>query len=112
MTRSSVTVHWDLTVKQPARGQRLDPQMHPPRTRKQIIEGFKDIVNERLASFKLTKREMLVAQLILKGKTHESIAKEVRIGGPTVSFHVANIYEKAGCHNKAGFFDKVYKGIL
>lgn len=85
---------------------------HPPRSRKQAIDAFRAILVERLASFGLTDREMQVSLLVLKGKTQEAIAKEIRLEVSTVRFHLANIYEKAGCKSKAGFFEKVYAGIL
>lgn len=112
MGRSSVVLFLNATIKQPARQGGPKVEVHRPRTRKQTIEDFKGILDERLASFRLTKRETMVARMILRGKTHESMAKEARVATPTIRFHVANIYEKAGCTSKSGFFDRVFKGIL
>ena len=49
----------------------------------------------------LSSREKVIVSLLLKGYTHEMIAKELQISRSTVKTHVANIYAKMEVRNKA-----------
>ena len=48
----------------------------------------------------LTKREMEILKLVVKGYSNEKIGKELFITHHTVKFHLEKIYRKLGCHNK------------
>ncbi|RAZ24636.1 hypothetical protein DK853_50395, partial [Klebsiella oxytoca] len=48
------------------------------------------------ATYRLTRRETEITQLILQGKTNAEIAEELFISETTVKKHVSNIFEKTG----------------
>lgn len=71
-------------------------------------EGYtkgKVTVNElKLVNFSnyygLTKQEVRVVLLLLKGNTNNEIAEKLFISQSTVKFHVKNIYAKSGVHKR------------
>ncbi len=50
----------------------------------------------KIQEYKLTAREMKVAQLLCEGKTYNDIADEMMISYHTVKNHVSNIFKKCG----------------
>lgn len=50
--------------------------------------------------FQLTKREIEILEPLSKGKTYQTIAKELFISPKTVRSHIENIYKKLDVHSK------------
>lgn len=50
--------------------------------------------------YSLTKRELQIANLILKGKSYKDISEELVIAQETVKTHISNIYKKTNVSNK------------
>ena len=50
--------------------------------------------------YKLTKREVEIASLLVEGFTYKAIAEELCISSNTVSYHVKHIYGKSNTNNK------------
>ena len=59
--------------------------------------------------FQLTARETEIARLIVKGKTHKDIAKQLFISEKTVTKHIQNIFAKAEVSNKVELINKLSK---
>lgn len=59
-------------------------------------KGFIEVKQVDFAKFGLTKRELEIADLIIKGKTNKEIAEALFISETTVKKHVSNIFEKTG----------------
>lgn len=53
-------------------------------------------------SFELTKRELEILQLLVKGYSYKMIADECFISYPTVNSHISNIYQKLHVQSSAG----------
>jgi DNA-binding NarL/FixJ family response regulator len=53
-------------------------------------------------SFDLTKRELEILQLLVKGYSYKMIADECFISYPTVNSHISNIYQKLHVQSSAG----------
>lgn len=51
--------------------------------------------------FKLTKRELEIAELIIKGYTNKQIAELTNISIYTVKTHISNIFCKLNAKNRA-----------
>ncbi len=69
--------------------------------------GIKALVGrylqESLAKYRLTEREMAVALELMSGRTYGEIAKRLFITERTVKFHAQNIYGKLGVANRREF---------
>jgi DNA-binding CsgD family transcriptional regulator len=59
--------------------------------------------------FGLSVREFEVLQLILSGKSYQSIADELYISKSTVKTHVARIYQKCNVNSKMQLANKIFK---
>lgn len=57
----------------------------------------------------LTKRELEILKLIVKGKTNAEIADELYIAHKTVDNHRQNIYRKMNCKNFAELAEQYYR---
>lgn len=55
----------------------------------------------------LSKREVLIAQLLLTGASNKDISAKMNISVNTVKTHTSNIYKKAGVSSKAEFARKI-----
>ncbi len=67
------------------------------------VNGFNDrpnLVADRAKQFNLSRREVDVCELLIKGKTHEDIADQLNISPHTVHNHVSRIYSKCGVNSK------------
>lgn len=61
----------------------------------------------------LTKRELEVLNLVIKGYSNPKIAKELVIGLSTVKIHLDNIYKKLNVHNRVqASLAAVYYGLI
>ncbi len=62
---------------------------------------------------KLTKREIELLRLIIKGDSNHKIAEKLNISIHTVKAHIESIYRKFGAHNKVqAAIYSIYKGII
>jgi len=68
-----------------------------------LIEN-QNIIEETLPL--LTKREALIFQEMLKGKTNEEIAKVLKISKHSIEVYATTIYEKTFCKNRNEFLQK------
>ena len=59
------------------------------------------------ATYRLTRRETEITQLILQGKTNAEIAGELFISETTVKKHVSNIFEKTGINRREELIIKI-----
>jgi DNA-binding NarL/FixJ family response regulator len=48
----------------------------------------------------LTPRELEILQLVAEGHSNAELARMLMVGGQTVKFHLANIYQKLGVRNR------------
>ncbi len=69
-----------------------DDQSRQPEAGKESTES----ISEKLEAFGLTRREVEVARLILKGMSNAEIAAELYISETTVKKHISNIFQKVG----------------
>ena len=72
------------------------PTLSPEVTRlvvRELSNPFQDGHN-------LTSREREVLELIVRGLSNQEIAKELSVSLSTVQFHVSNILDKLGVHNR------------
>jgi len=61
----------------------------------------------------LTRRELEVLGLIVKGKSRKDVADALYVSDRTVQFHLANIYDKLGVSNRVQAFRRAHKlGLL
>ncbi len=65
-------------------------------------------VDRGLASLKLTRREMEVARLLLKGLTNHEIAEASGISEKTVKQYITQIFIKAGVGSRSEFFSSIF----
>ena len=49
----------------------------------------------------LTKRELEIISSVAAGRTNKEIAAEEGVSPNTVKFHIRNLYEKLGVHNRS-----------
>lgn len=66
-----------------------------------IDRNYTEIVRENCIHYGLTKTEIQIVQLLLKGRSNKEIADESCISEETVKKHIQNIYRKAGVKNRA-----------
>lgn len=59
--------------------------------------------------FQLTKRELEVASLLVKGLVVKDIANQLFLSVDTIKFHIKNIYNKLQVNNRASFLEKYKK---
>ena len=62
-----------------------------------INDGQWDYIKRR---YRMTVREMQIAQLVCRGLNNEEIAAQLDIKHGTVKTHIRNIYRKTWVHNK------------
>lgn len=67
---------------------------------KDILKQDKNITNEFAEKYKLTKREVEIAKLLVNGLTYKDIAAELLVSTNTVNSHVKNIYGKSNTKSK------------
>jgi DNA-binding NarL/FixJ family response regulator len=56
--------------------------------------------------FQLTKRELEVSSLLVKGLVVKDIASQLFLSVDTIKFHIKNIYNKLQVNNRASFLEK------
>jgi len=61
------------------------------------------------SDFDLTKRELEILKLLVKGFSYKMIAEECHISYPTVNSHITNIYRKLQVQSVAGAVSKALK---
>lgn len=57
----------------------------------------------------MTKAELLVGNLMLKGKSNKQIATEIGITEKTVKFHATNIFKECGVKTRYEYMAKIMK---
>lgn len=62
--------------------------------------------------YKLTRREVCVVKLLMKGHKRQVIADRLKISLHTVNTHVENVYDKLGVHNTSSVIAKIYSERL
>ncbi len=70
--------------------------------------SLQDCVDRGLATLHLTKREVDVARLLLKGLSNKEIAEMVGISEPTIKQHLTQIFEKARLNTRSEFFSYIF----
>lgn len=65
------------------------------------------VVNK--SNFELTKRELEILDLLVKGFSYKMIGNECNISYPTVNTHISNIYRKLQVQSVAGAVSKAIK---
>lgn len=71
--------------------------------RAQTFEGH----DKKLIKLGLTKREIQVADLVLKSLSYQEIANALKVSYSTINEHIKNIYKKARVNSKTEFMAKV-----
>lgn len=69
---------------------------------------YKNLEPELQEEYQLTKRELEVLSLVLKGYTNEEISREVFISIPTVKSHLSKLFKKFDVTNRTSLSRKVY----
>ena len=54
-----------------------------------------------------TQRQKQILSLLKRGATNKDISKKLHICVKTVEYHISNLKNKAGCHNRFGITEKV-----
>jgi two-component system, NarL family, response regulator len=57
-------------------------------------------LSDRVNRLSLTDRELMVLQLLVKGRSNQALAQELEISEGTVKFHVNNILHKLGVNDR------------
>lgn len=74
-------------------------------------EGGETCLEERCArvarGFDLTRREEVILNLLVEGRTRTEIAEELYVSDNTVKTHIRNLYKKMGVSGKAELVDVV-----
>ncbi len=65
-------------------------------------------VDRGLASLNLTKRELDIARLLLKGLANHEIAKMAQLSEKTVKQYITQIFQKAKVRSRAEFFSSIF----
>ena len=74
-----------------------------PTIARKVLQLFnKQNKAEQKESFDLTKREMEILELLVKGYSYKMIADECNVSYPTVNTHISNIYNKLHVQSAAG----------
>jgi DNA-binding NarL/FixJ family response regulator len=81
---------------------------------KKVLDLFsKEHSRPKREDFDLTKRELDILRLLVKGFSYKMIADECNISYPTVNSHVSSIYRKLKVQSAAGAVSKaIRKGIV
>jgi DNA-binding CsgD family transcriptional regulator len=61
---------------------------------------------------RLTEREREILRLVARGQTNGAIARDLGLSGRTVERHLANIYAKLRCHDRASAVARAYESGL
>jgi len=73
----------------------------------ELLDGKQwSYVKER---YRMTQRELQIAQLVCRGLSNENIAQNLRIQQGTVKTHIRNIYRKAWVRSKVALFLRFIK---
>jgi len=64
---------------------------------------------DKLADYKLTRRQIEVAQLIMSGLTYSEIADKLSIAENTASKHGSDIFTRTHCQDRNAFFAKFFE---
>ena len=70
--------------------------------------SLQDCVDRSLTTLSLTKREVDIAHLVLKGLSNKEIADVAKISEPTVKQYLTQIFEKAGVKSRSEFFSWIF----
>ena len=70
--------------------------------------SLQDCVDRAIETVTLTKREVEIARLILKGLSNKEIADIAGLAEPTAKQYIAQIFEKAGVNSRSEFFSWVF----
>lgn len=70
------------------------------------------IFEENSANYKLTNREIEIAQLLREGYKYQMIADELYISESTVKKHISNIFEKTGTCNRVELIFKLEQKLV
>lgn len=70
-----------------------------------------------LAAYGLSRREVEVVRLVVRGASTRRISEELFISGYTVQNHLCNVFEKVGVRSrraliKSLFFDNLYPSLF
>lgn len=63
-----------------------------------------------VASWRLTRRQSEVLELVVRGVSNAGIARALHITGRTVEFHVSRLFERAGVESRACLIAAVFSG--
>ncbi|NVK63719.1 MAG: hypothetical protein HWE22_03990 [Flavobacteriales bacterium] len=64
-------------------------------------------LNEHLKTYRLTQRQIEIAQQIIDGKSYHEIAENCHLALNTVTKHASNIFKKVGVNDKESFLKKI-----
>jgi DNA-binding CsgD family transcriptional regulator len=56
----------------------------------------------------LTRREAEVLRLIASGLSSREAATDLHVSRKDIDFHVEHLFQKLGCHNRAGLIGRAY----
>jgi len=79
----------------------------PALSSQQVMLAMREVNRAHLAAFKLSQRELQIAEMTLDGMTSAMIAKKLEIAERTVRFHMTNVYEKCGVCSKLEFLETI-----
>ncbi len=71
-------------------------------------KSLQDCVDRGLGTLALTKREMDIARLVLKGLSNKEIASVAQLSEPTVKQHIEQIFQKARVNSRGEFFSYIF----
>ncbi|MEZ2736197.1 response regulator transcription factor, partial [Aneurinibacillus aneurinilyticus] len=94
--------HWTLQVVPEIKGTLTD---HP--NQYGIYLFSEDEMEQETAEQRLSRRELEICELVIKGYTNEQIARELWISINTVKKHLRNIYEKLNVANRTSLAYKL-----
>lgn len=64
------------------------------------LQSLYEISNKKILNDSLSKRELEVTELLLKGYSNKEIANKLNISNYTVNDHIKNIYRKTNTHSR------------
>jgi DNA-binding CsgD family transcriptional regulator len=79
---------------------RLEALLAPPNPGEDFLTGAEWVTMANAA--KLTTREIVVATLLLKGRTRKSIAHRLKVSPETVRVHIDRLFEKLRVQDRLG----------
>jgi DNA-binding NarL/FixJ family response regulator len=74
--------------------------------RLQLNGGSAEILKENIKRYSLTKMEVAIVELLLKGLSNKEIADQLHISEETVKKHVYNTFKKMSVKNRAALIYK------